>query len=419
MRRLLGFIALLIVPISLYAQTVPLDDGYLGTRGSQIVNSGGRPVRIAAIGWAGADGRANVPRGLDSVSLHDTVRQMATAGFNTVRIPFSDRIFSAYPSDDAIDRLRNPDLIGLKALEVLDKVVGAAGSARLRVILDHNNNQGDSAPLRLGGQQPNGLWFDRGPRSTGEDGSGNAGRVTAETLQTPHWVALARRYANNPTVIGFGLHNEPNAGSMGNGINWGEGGPTDLRIICTEVGTAIQAVNPDALIICEGIQDQASGYPEGDLRGVAARPVVLPVPNKVVYSVREFPTDVSGIAPVGEPATIERMNRAWGYLITNDIAPVFVGEMGSSMLTAGSRAWAKTMVAYLNGTAPDGIRLARSQVSVSAGWWAWGDLTGEVPLGVLRGGWEPWMNRFRPEQQAVWSQLSFRGQAIPIESATR
>ncbi|HBK08507.1 MAG TPA: glycoside hydrolase [Acetobacteraceae bacterium] len=421
MRPLLVFLSLLIIPMSVYARPATLGDGYLGTRGSQIVDSHGQPVRIAAIGWNGADGRGNVPQGLDSVSLRHTVQQMAAAGFNTVRIPFSDRMFSGYPAYDAIDRLRNPDLIGLNALEVLDKVVRAAGAVGLRVILDHHNNEGGPAPLRLGGRQLNGLWFDRGAGSTGEDsgvGSGNPGGVTAEIFQA-HWVALARRYANNPTVIGFDLHNEPAAGPKGNGINWGKGGPTDLQAMCTTVGTAIQAVNPDVLIICEGYQDFASGYPEGDLRGVATKPVVLPVPNKVVYSVHEFPTEISHFTPASGAAAIRRMNRAWGYLITEDIAPVFVGEMGSSMLTAESAAWAKTMVEYLNGTAPEGIRLARWQVPVSAGWWVWGDLTGEMPQGVLRGGWEPWMNKFRPEQKAVWSQLQFDAQAKPIESATR
>lgn len=384
MRPLLVFLSLLIVPISTHARPTPLNDGYLGTRGSQIVDSRGQPVRIAAITWNGADGRTKVPQGLDSVSLRHTVRQMAAAGFNTVRIPFSGRILSEYPAEDAVDGLRNPDLVGLTALQVLDKIIRAAGAAGLRVILDRHDT----------------------------------GRAMSGTLQAD-WVALAQRYANNPTVIGFDLANEPIVGPNSRGVPWGEGGPTDPRAICMNVGAAIQTVNPDVLIICEGNQDQASAYPEGDLRGVAARPVVLPVPNKVVYSVHEFPAETSGVTPVSKTAAIERMNRAWGYLITEDIAPVFVGEMGSSLLTAESRSWASTMVAYLNGTAPDGIRLARWQVPVSAGWWAWGDLTGEVPRGVLRGGWEPWMNKFRPEQQAVWSQLLFDAPAKPIESAIR
>ena len=421
MRFALSLLALLSFPIAASAQPRTIPDGYLSTRGSQIVDATGAPVRIAAVGWNGADGRTNVPQGLDSVSLNQTLRQIAAAGFNTIRIPFNDRMLTEHPGKGAIDTVRNPDLVGLSAVRVLDKIVQAAGAAGLRLILDHHNNEGGPPPYRVGGQQRNGLWFDRGPGSSGEDGgdgTGNPGRVSAAQFQS-HWVMLAARYANNPTVIGFDLHNEPTAGPRGNGINWGEGGPTDLHAMCTNVGSAVQAVNPDALIICEGYQDYAGGYPDGDLRGVATKPVVLPVPNKVVYSVHEFPTEISAFSPVSGSAAIERMNRAWGYLITEDIAPVFIGEMGSSMISPESKAWAKTMVDYLNGAVPNGIRLSRWQVPVSACWWAWGDLTGEVPNGVLQGGWEPWMNRFRPEQKAVWSRLLFEGKPARFESAKR
>jgi hypothetical protein len=84
--------------------------------------------------------------------------------------------------------------------------------------------------------------------------------------------------------------------------------------------------------------------------------------------------------------------------------------MGSSMLSAESKAWAQTLTDYLNGAAPNGIRLDRWQMPVSAGWWAWGELTGQVPRGVLTGGWDPKRNRFRPEQKAVWERLLFEGQ---------
>jgi hypothetical protein len=97
---------------------------------------------------------------------------------------------------------------------------------------------------------------------------------------------------------------------------------------------------------------------------------------------------------------------------------VFVGEMGSAMLTPESKAWAQTMMNYMNGTAPGGIKLERWQLPVSGCWWAWGELDGQVP-GVLAGGWEPRLNRFRPEQKAVWSRLLFERKAMPIENAAR
>ena len=194
MRIVLLVLILVSIPVVGSTQPRRLPDGYLSTRGSQIVAANGDPVRIAAVGWSGADSFENVPDGLDRVNLGQTMRQMVAAGFNAVRIPFSDRLLTEQPAHDMIDPVRNPDLAGLSALQVLDKIVETARTVGLRVILDHHSNEGGSGPLRLGGQQRNGLWFDLGPGSTGEDagdGTGHAGTVTAETFQA-HWVELAR-----------------------------------------------------------------------------------------------------------------------------------------------------------------------------------------------------------------------------------
>ena len=38
------------------------------------------------------------------------------------------------------------------------------------------------------------------------------------------------------------------------------------------------------------------------------------------------------------PGYVARMNNIWGWLVTGNIAPVWIGEMGSSMATAPSEA---------------------------------------------------------------------------------
>ena len=410
LKRAAAAAALMLLPFSLaFAQPLTLPDGYLSTRGNQIVDNQGTPVRIAAVGWNGADGGSYAPQGLDKINYRTTMRQMMDAGFNTVRIAFSDRMLTEDPQRNAIDYRRNPELLGLSALEVLDRIIDYAGEIGLKVILDHHNNEGGSRPYRLGGQQRNGLWFDRGPGSTNDDngdGTGNPGTVTAAMFRA-NWVILAQRYAGKPAVIGFDLHNEPTSGPKDNGINWGKGGPTDLHAMCTTVGAAIQAVNPGPLVICEGFQDYAAGFPDGDLRGVAEMPVVLPVPNKVVYSVHEFPREIADVSPDSGPGAIARMNRSWGHLVINNVAPVFIGEMGSSMLTKESRAWASTLISYMSGTAADGPRFGDDEQPVSGCWWAWGDLPGQVPQGVLQHGWNPTTNGYHAEQRAVWSKILF------------
>ena len=65
------------------------------------------------------------------------------------------------------------------------------------------------------------------------------------------WVALAQRYAGNPTVIGADLHNEPH------GIaTWGDGNPaTDWRLAAEAAGNAILAANPELAHLRRGHSD--------------------------------------------------------------------------------------------------------------------------------------------------------------------
>ncbi|CAH2599851.1 Glycoside hydrolase family 5 protein [Rhodovastum atsumiense] len=382
-----------------------LPPGFLSTRGSQIVDSFGNPVRLACIGWNGTGGpRGNSLHGLWSVSYRTIVDAAKGAGFNCMRIPFSDLDIDAAPANTVelgtIDFSNNSDLRGLTTLEIFQKIVAYAGQIGMKIILDHHSNGS-------GGQQANGLWFDLGPGSDGTDGAGRRGSVTAERfLKT--WVHVAKAFAGNPTVIGFDLKNEPHTeGRPGlPPINWGGGGPTDIHAMYETVGNAIQAVNPDVLIICAGFLDYHRGAPEGDLRYVPSRPVKLRQPNKVVYSVHIYPSEIGGYGVDSGPEAVRRMNTAWGFLVRDNIAPVWIGEMGSSMKNSTSRAWAMTLLDYMNGKYSEqgGPRFVGNQQPIGGSWWLIGSEHDE-PNG-LQVAWGP--AGYRPEQLAVTDQMLFR-----------
>jgi hypothetical protein len=78
---------------------------------------------------------------------------------------------------------------------------------------------------------------------------------------------------------------------------------------------------PGGAVICEGIGFAA------DLTGVARRPVRLEHPGKVVYSLHDY----SWFHPAGQPraAYFDQMHRAGGYLLTDGIAPLWIGEFGN------------------------------------------------------------------------------------------
>src|SRR5437667_11793527 len=122
------------------------------------------------------------------------------------------------------------------------------------------------------------------------------------------------------------------------------------------VGNAILAVNPNALIICEAVIDYQTGAYEGDLSVVKHLPIHLRNGQKLVYSVHEYPRQIGGYRrPESGPGYVERMNRMWGWLIRENVAPVWIGEVGASMVSAASKAWGRTLLDYMTVKAPGGL----------------------------------------------------------------
>ena len=367
-----------------------LPAGWLSTDGAAIVDDRGRPVRIASIGWDGSGGPAGYAlQGLWAVSYGVVCDSIVAAGFNAVRIPWSDVNLDARPLNQpvagTIDYRCNPDLAGLSTWKIFRKIVVYAGQIGLKVIFDHHTNDGG------GGQQPNGLWFDAGPGSNGQDGAGHHGTIPAAVFKA-NWLRFAREYANNPTVIGFDLHNEPHH------VSWGAGGPSDALAMYTDVGNAICAINPEVLIICEGPQDYRGGAPEGDLRPVLARPVRLRAPRKVVYSIHAYPGEISGAWPDAGAVAVARYESRWGFVARQRIAPLWIGEMGASDPGAGGSAhdWAETLLAYMNGFDPP----------LSGSWWTIGAPGAGAKPNGLQHAWG--VGHYRPEQIAVTDRMLFR-----------
>ena len=340
-----------------------LPPGELSTHGSQVVDREGRPVRLACVGWN------QVSEGLP---LDRQTAMMAADGFNCIRFSWVNATMQ-------------------RDLETIDRIVAAAGKARLRVVLDnHTNEPGHGERDNWGAQQKNGLWYDLGGASDGTDGGGNPGTVTDARFLVD-WQAVARHYAGNATVIGYDLRNEPlNYPHMS---VWGGDSDRDIRAMYIRVGNAIQAIDPGKLIVVEP--------PSSDCRGVRRYPVTLDVPDKLVYSAHEYPGEISGQSVSSGPGLVDRMNTMWGWIVSQGIAPVFIGEMGSSMASAESKAWAATIVPYLNGEAAGGLRIPAGGQGVSTDWWAWGNLNGQMPDGTLESDWKT----PRPEQEAVYSRL--------------
>jgi aryl-phospho-beta-D-glucosidase BglC (GH1 family) len=370
-----------------YSEPAMLPAGYLSVKGSQIVDADGSPVRIASVGLNGMDivgGRLQLSplfKGIDG-----NAAAMKAMGFNCVRVDWI-----------------NKSLEDVVAMKQLDQFVAACGKIGMKVIFNNHNNEATSADWENAAQQKNGLWFDTGPGSDGTDGAGDKGTISAMKFQED-WVTFAKHWAGNPTVIGFDIRNEPCAHWKKSPPVWGGGGLTDIHAMYQDVGNAVLSVNPGALIICEAVINYQTDAYEGDLSPVRKLPVVLSNPSKLVYSVHEYPREIGGYKGAQSGADyIDRMNRMWGWLVKENIAPVWIGEMGASMKSAESKEWGQTLLDYMNGRAIGGPAFSGNQQGISGDWWVWGCLDGQNPDGCLGED-----GKLRPEQAAFIDQMLFR-----------
>ena len=186
-------------------------------------------------------------------------------------------------------------------------------------------------------------------------------------------------------MLGADLWNEPKGqATWGAGVN-----ATDWNKAAERIGNAILAVNPDWLIIVEGIGNDS--WWGGNLEGVATHPVRLSVPNKVVYSVHEYCRDVSDQTWFEDPSFPNNLRRVWdkhfGYLVRKNIAPVYIGEFGTAFRYPSDYQWLPRWINYMNGEfTSDGVNDLRSGMQ-GLSWTMWALNPGGDVGGILEDDW--------------------------------
>jgi aryl-phospho-beta-D-glucosidase BglC (GH1 family) len=327
--------------------------GYLHTEAAQIVDSRNQVVRLRGLNWFGLETSNLAPHGLWARSLDSMLDQIQGLGYNCLRIPFSNDLLRNQGQPNGINFSLNPQLQGLTGLQVLDKLVAGAGQRGLKVILDRHrpDSQGQSE-----------LWYSP---------------TCSEEQWLADWETLARRYQNNPTVVAVDLHNEPHGSAT-----WGDGNPaTDWRLAAQKAGQRILRVNPNLLIVVEGVEHSGgtSYWWGGNLKGARQHPVNLPVAGRLVYSSHDYATSVfrqSWFDSPSFPANLTALWDAhWGYLVQERIAPVLVGEFGSTLHSATDRIWLQTLRDYLH------------RHNLSFTYWCWNPNSADTG-GILQPDWQ-------------------------------
>jgi endoglucanase len=349
--------------------------GYLHTSGNKIVDSTGATVRLTGINWFGMETDNKTFHGLwANRSWRSMIDQMAELGYNTIRVPYSNDALRPGAQATSINTASNPDLIGLSPLEILDRVIDYAGSKGMRIILDRHR------PTAAG---QTALWYTSS---------------VPESTMISDWQMLARRYAGNTTVIGADLHNEPHAdGTEPNstGACWGCGDTArDWRLAAERIGNAILSVQPNWLIFVEGVSCPSGGNPNawdnipdepcgwwgGNLSKVRDFGVRLNVANRLVYSPHEYAISVFHQTWFDDPSYPANMpgiwDSFWGYIYKENIAPLMIGEFGSTLQDPKDRTWLTNLLAYM-GSGVNGMSFT---------YWSWNPNSGDTG-GILNDDW--------------------------------
>lgn len=310
--------------------------GYWHTAGNQILDSNNQRVRMAGLNWYGFETTDEIAHGLWAQDYHTVLSEIKSNGYNVIRIPFSNQMVET-PSNptnftqNVNGQAVNTDLVGLNALQILDKIITAAGAGGLRVILDNHRSEAGNS------NEANGLWYTS---------------AFPESAWINDWKTLATRYKNftdasgNPTVIGMDLRNEPhllangNTGACWTGDTSTSGCPTtntaqNWPAAATRAANAILAINPSLLIFVEGNDCYSGdcGWQGGNLEGVASNPITLSVANHLVYSAHDYGPNLfaqSWFNGSTTPSSLEAVwTKFWAYISANNTAPVWIGEFGT------------------------------------------------------------------------------------------
>ncbi|MFC6840795.1 cellulase family glycosylhydrolase [Xanthomonas theicola] len=324
--------------------------------GGKVVDDKGNAVQLRGVNWFGFETNEHVVHGLWTRNWKEMIAQMQHLGFNAVRLPFCPQtLHGAAPG--SIDYARNPDLRGLTALQVLDKVIGELSGRGMYVLLDHHTPDCNAISE---------LWY---TPSYSE-------RQWLEDLRL-----VAKRYAGVAGVIGLDLKNEPHGAAT-----WGAGNiATDWNKAAERVSAAVLAVAPKWLIVVEGIGENpacsSSGghFWGGNLEPLACTPLAIPA-NRLLLAPHVYGPDTymqsyfgAGNFPANMPAIWERH---FGQFVQSGHA-LLLGEFGGKYGRGNALdvAWHNALVDYLIGK---GIH--------SGFYWSWNPDSGDTG-GILNDDW--------------------------------
>ncbi len=317
-------------------------------------SANGKYGRLTGVNWYGFETGNLVPHGLWARDYKSMLQQIKDLGFNVVRLPWCVDALTGTPSSIQINAYgvdaytgitgMNLDLEGLNSMAVMDKIIDYANTLGLKIIMDCHS-------LAHDGYMDETLWYrDAYPESTW---------INA-------WKTIVTRYKSYPNVIGCDLKNEPH-GNLGQGqkppATWGYDCPgytnTDWKAAAERCGQAILAINPNLVIIVEGVEmaeDQSGYWWGGNLKDVPKYPITAIPAANLEYSYHEYCSNLYNQTWFSDPNYPNNLPAVWDEHFYNihkqGIGQLLMGEFSIQESQAADPnsvdyKWLVTLLSYL------------------------------------------------------------------------
>ncbi len=389
-------------------------DDWLHAEGSRLYDMNGNEVWLTGANWFGFNCTENLAHGLYAADCDQFLSAVADHGINLIRMPISTELLVSWMEGaplevSSVNAGYNPptDIVGedgtvtpagayvninkdfvledgktvKNSMEIFDVIMNKCKDYGLKVMVDVH-----SPAAHNSGHNYN-LWY---YESTAPDCDGMAtGAFSGEEITWDMWkdsiTWLAEKYANDDTILGYDLKNEPHGKRGYDGTTcpdsvarWDDTElPNNWAYSATECANSILAVNPNALIFVEGVEqypktelgytydtadlwgasaENSPWYPAwwgGNLRGVRDYPITPDSgTSQIVYSPHDYGPSVYAQTWFDKDFTTQTLlddywYDTWAYIVEENIAPLLIGEWGGHMDGAENQKWMTLLRDYM------------------------------------------------------------------------
>lgn len=375
------------------------NDDWLHAVGSRLYDKDGNQVWLTGANWFGMNCTENFPHGLWSADADELLSSVADHGINIIRFPISTELLLSWLNGEPYKPVGltaskdpyymfNPDFCDengdtMDSMGIFDVLMKKCKKYGIKALIDIHSPASHNS-----GHNYN-LWYYEPSAADADNMAANS--KTGEEITYDMWIEsvtwLAEKYKNDDTIIAYDLKNEPHGKRGYNGTTC----PTDIAkwddsedlnnwaFAATECGNSILDVNPNALILIEGVEQypktekgytydtadiwQASAdvspwygaWWGGNLRGVKDYPIDFGSKSRnsqIVYSPHDYGPSVYNQTWFDKDFTTQTLlddywYDTWAYINDQDIAPLLIGEWGGHMDGGKNQKWMELLRDYM------------------------------------------------------------------------